>query len=387
MKKNTKIKIAVYAAGMFQMGNMGISPSLSKIAQEFPDVGDAAVQVLMTCPDILVIISTLLAGWLTSRVQWRWIASAGMGIYFLAGLCGYFFSFSFPILFLWAAMLGLGMGMFIPTMATVVNNCFTGDERGEVLGLQAGFLNIGGILLTVFGGLLSSITWRTNYLVYMPVIIVAICIATMVPPNEVKRVRERKSKGGIEPMVTVYCLLNFCFMLLYNVFPSNTAMLLHERGYANSEVLAGIANGLGMCGGLISALLFSRFVKRVGESYLTIAFVLAAVGMGLGLIPSLFTLMLGAILAGAGVSISFPTAMYSMGKKFREDRLERSSSIFIAVAFTGGFCSSIVITPLAGLFAPTVAMRLIVAGVLAVVFGLCSVPLVSKLKRMPELRD
>lgn len=387
MKQSAKIKLAVYAVALFQMGNMGISPSLSKIAQEYPEVGDAAVQVLMTCPDILVIASTLLAGWLTSRVQWRWIATAGIGIYFLAGLCGYFFSTSFPVLFIWAAMLGLGMGMFIPTMATVVNSFFSGDERSSVLGLQSAFLNVGGILLTVFGGLLSAISWRTNYLVYMPALIVALCTATMVPANELPPRQERKNKGGIEPAVFIYCALNFCFMLLYNVFPSNTAMLLNERGYANSEVLAGIANGLGMGGGMISALLFSKIVKRVGEYNFTIAFVLAAVGMGLGLIPSLVTVMLGAVLAGAGVSLGFPTAMLSMGRKFRKDRLERSSSIFIAVSFTGGFCSSIVITPLAGLFSPMVECRLLVSAILAAAFCLASIPLVRVLIKRPALRD
>lgn len=55
-------------------------------------------------------------------------ATVGLTIYSMAGICGWLFSFSFPVLFLWAGMLGLGMGMFIPTLATVVNNCFQGDE-------------------------------------------------------------------------------------------------------------------------------------------------------------------------------------------------------------------------------------------------------------------
>jgi len=387
MKQGTKIKLAVYAVAMFQMGNMGISPSLSKIAQEFTEVSDTAVQILMTCPDILIILSTLLAGWLTSRFQWRWIATAGIGIYFVAGICGYCFSFSFPMLFVWAAMLGLGMGMFIPTMATVVNNSFTGDERGFVLGIQSAFVNIGGIVLTVFGGLLASITWRTNYLVYVPALLVALCTATMVPPNALPPKGERKQKGGIEPIVFVFCALNFCFMLLYNVFPSNTAMLLTERGYANSEVLAGIANGLGMAGGMASALIFPKLVKKVEEYNFTIAFVLATAGMALGLIPTLATVMLGSIMAGAGVSLGLPTAMLSIGRKFEENKMVRSSSVFIATSFCGGFCSSIVVTPLAALFGASVELRLVVAGVLAVAFGLASIPLVRILRRLPVLRD
>jgi len=187
--------------------------------------------------------------------------------------------------------------------------------------------------------------------------------------------------------VFVFCALNFCFMLLYNVFPSNTAMLLTERGYANSEVLAGIANGLGMAGGMASALIFPKLVKKVEEYNFTIAFVLATAGMALGLIPTLATVMLGSIMAGAGVSLGLPTAMLSIGRKFEENKMVRSSSVFIATSFCGGFCSSIVVTPLAALFGASVELRLVVAGVLAVAFGLASIPLVRILRRLPVLRD
>ena len=387
MKQGTKIKMAVYAVAMFQMGNMGISPSLSKIAQEFPEVGDTAVQVLMTCPDILVILSTLLAGWLTSRIQWRWIATVGIGIYFVTGICGYLFSFSFPMLFVWAAMLGLGMGLFIPTMATVVNHSFVGDERAGVLGIQSAFLNIGGILLTVFGGLLAAISWRTNYLVYVPALLVALCTATLLPANKLPEKGSKEAKGGIEPLVGVYCVLNFCFMLLYNVFPSNTAMLLHQRGYENSEVLAGIANGLCMAGGMASAFIFPKLVKKVEEYNFILAFVCAGVGMALGLIPTVATVMLGSLCAGSGVSLGLPTAMYSMGRKFEENKIVRSSSLFIAISFCGGFCSSIVVTPLAALFGSGVEWRLIVAGSLAAIFFAMSFPLVKILRKLPTLRQ
>lgn len=390
MKQNTKTKIVVYMMAMFQMGNVGISPSLSKIAQEFPDAGDAAVQVLMTCPDIIIILSTLMASFLTTRVKWKWIATTGVGIYFVAGICGYLFSNSFPILFLWAAMLGLGMGMFTPTMATVVAHCFAGDERSEVLGFQSCFLNIGGIMLTVVGGLLSAISWRTNYLVYVPAIVVAMLTATMLPSNDLPTKEERRTAkpgGKVEPAVWRYCVLNFCFMLLYNVYPSNTAMLLHERGYVNSEVLAGIANGIGMFGGICASLFFPKLVKRIEEDTFTLAFILAGAGMCIGLIDSLATVILGAYLAGAGVSMGMPAGLRASSRKFRADRIERSNSVYLAVTFAGGFFSSIVVTPLAALFHPSVQCRLIVAAVLALVFAVAGLPIVRQAKRLPVLRD
>ena len=48
MTDKRKIKLTVMITAIFQMGNLGISPSLSAIAREYPDYGDAAAQLLMT---------------------------------------------------------------------------------------------------------------------------------------------------------------------------------------------------------------------------------------------------------------------------------------------------------------------------------------------------
>ena len=390
MSDNDKVKLAVFTAGLFQMGNLGLSPSLSRIAAEFPDAGDAAVQVLMTCPDIMVICATLLAGRLASRIQRKWIAALGLGLYTLAGVCGALFSVSFPILFVWALMLGTGMGLFIPTLSAAISLFFRGEERSRVLGLQSVAVNAGGILLTVFGGFLAAVSWRRNYLVYVPAAAAMLCAACFLPGNRPEP-RKRAGRADRVPVpagqLLSYCALGFFFMIIYNVCPSNTAMLFRERGAARPEVLSGLANGLTMAGGMISAMLFSRVSRRLQEGMFTLAFLLEAAGLGLCLIRSVPAVFLGAFLAGAGVSYSMPTGMLLVGKKIPEPAIARSSSLFIACFYLGGFCSALVITPLAGAAGPGAGLRLALGCGSSLVFALLSVPLTRRLGRIPVLRD
>ena len=385
MTDKRKIKLTVMITAVFQMGNLGISPSLSSIAREYPGYGDAAAQLLMTFPDIFVIIITLLTGYLSSRVQRRWLAAAGVGCYALAGICGGLFSRSFPVLFVWAAMLGIGMGLFTPTMANVITSTFDGDERGEVLGMQSCMVNAGGILLTVTGGLLSSISWRANYFVYLLSIPALICIMAFLPGNELPPRAERgRGRVRLPALMAVCGALGLLFMLVNNVYPTNTAMLLAERGEEHPEVLAGFVNGTVMAGGIVSALIFPRFVKRLGPALFAMAFAVVAAGLFIGLIQIRAALFVGAFLSGFGISFAMPTGVMVISRKLAPELVPLCSSLFLAIFFLGGFLSAIVITPLAAVFGGGVFVRFVAGGVLSAVLAVCAAVSARWMERLPE---
>jgi MFS family permease len=77
----------------------------------------------------------------------------------------------------WAGLVGMAMGLFVPSITAMIAVYFEAMNECRP-GTQSTFVNGGGILILFFGGLLATIVWNYNYLIYtilgVPILIVAL---------------------------------------------------------------------------------------------------------------------------------------------------------------------------------------------------------------------
>ena len=99
------------------------------------------------------------------------------------GLLGYLLNSSIVLLYIWAALLGVGFGTILPTTSGVLAENYDEKTRGSIMGVQSVFTNIGAMYLTYVGGWAAAVHWHLNYLVYLYALIPAV-LGIIFLPND-----------------------------------------------------------------------------------------------------------------------------------------------------------------------------------------------------------
>ncbi|MCC8150862.1 MAG: MFS transporter, partial [Lachnospiraceae bacterium] len=189
------LKITILVLTFSQMATNGLSPAMSDMAAAFPDVATSTIQMLMTLPGIFVVILSLISAWLTSVFPKKYLIGTGsLGICATAVL-GTFFHQSLPGLVAWSALMGIGMGLISALTVSLISDYYEGQEKENLMGLQTSAANVGGMIMTVVGGLLTAIAWNFDYLVYL-IAVPGLLLLIMLVPKETPILREQQNEAA-----------------------------------------------------------------------------------------------------------------------------------------------------------------------------------------------
>lgn len=149
-----------------QMGTNGIAPLLANVSGAFPKASDSSVQFLLTTPNILCVACVLAFAFLHGKRALRAQAAAGQALVIAAGILAAAFHQSMALLFIWAVMLGVGIGMVAPVAPLLIEGYFDGAQRRELYGRQNSAATAGSMALTALCGALAVKGWHMGYLTY-----------------------------------------------------------------------------------------------------------------------------------------------------------------------------------------------------------------------------
>ena len=376
MKKKT-LAAAIVWVSMFQMGMVALSPVVASITAAFPGVSQATAQSAMTFLCLVLVIVALFSGVIARCIGRRWMAAAGMLLTAAAGAGGAFLTSGLWTVFLWSAMLGAGTGLFVPAVSSLMLDFFDDRERDRIAGVQTAFVNLGGMLLSFFSGMLAARGWQYAYLVFLAAIPVAFLVLGFIPGDKQDRTSHRKEKQGKLPAVVWLAAgQTFLFAMLYFAFSTNISLLLAERGM-DSTSLAGTATSVFMLGGCLFGFLFTRVAAFCGSKTPSLAFLLVAASYFViyfteGIAP----LLLAAFAGGGSLSLIFPYFLIAVAGKAEPSVSVVSASLIVSVGPNlGSFLSPLVLTNLSNaLFGPAADARLLLAAGLAAALAVVWIP-------------
>jgi len=343
---------------MFQMSLVGVAPVLASLKAAFPGTSDLTVQMTNTVISLLMIAAALLSSTMRRAINRRMIAALGLILLVVAAVCGYFLSLSLALVFLWAAIIGVGTGMFVPVAASLIVDYYDETENAKVAGQQAAGLSLGGTMLCVLAGLLASVIWNASYLVFFTAI-PAIILTLRFVPSEARLPRKAAvQRTRIPKAVWICTLFSTLFGVTYFAFSTNISLYLAESG-REAAVLSGVITGVFLFGGAISGVLLTRIIRLFGTwtpvfslSLLLICHVIMYFSTAL---PVYFV---GAILGGASLTIMFPFLLLTISKHVDESNSLMSSSMLITMGPNiGAFLSPVIITGLSAVITGTDAVR------------------------------
>lgn len=375
MKQNKKpLIITMLLVSLFQMGMVALSPVVASITTAFPGTSQTMAQLAMTFLCLVLVVFALFSGAIAQRFGRRFMCAAGMLLCTVAGLCGTFFTVGLWAVYLWSAFLGAGTGLFVPAVSSMMIDYLGDDERSKVAGLQTAFVNLGGMLLSFFSGILATQRWCNAYLVFLaaaPVLVLSLKYIPAETKREKVKAAADQPKSKIPAAVWLAALQTFLFAILYFAFSTNVSLLISERALGGTS-LSGTATSVFMLGGCLFGFIFNKVMRTCKGATPSVAFLLVAASyLLIYFTDSVGALMIGAFVGGGSLSLIFPYFLIAIAGKVDASVSVISSSLILSVGPNlGSFVSPMILTNLSNaVFGPVVAARFLLAAIAAIVMA------------------
>lgn len=378
MKTETKAKVGIFSLTLLAMSSLGITPSIGLIMAEFPDAGAGMVQQLTGIPNLMGIVGAVVFSALANRVPRKCIAVAAPALIAVGGLLPVIVPGGLPFLLVCSGILGLGVGMVTNTSNLLITDLIPAEEQESVMSQNVIFVNVGSIVMTVGGGMLSAGGWRNNYLIYLVAVPVLLLVLLCVPMYRPKGEQAdapasagaapRSGLGGAAVLAAVAILV---YNGVYSTFPNNISLILTSTGVGDST-MAGMVTAVGTVGGIVAGLVLGRIVRYFQRFSLSVGLgIMGAAMLAMGLATSLPVIMVASLLIGFALSFGFAQCPFVISVGTSPNLVPLAMGIYSAASSLGGFLSPVVMNALSGaLMGGSSTGCCVIAGVIALVAAL-----------------
>jgi MFS family permease len=360
-----------------------LSPALPALQAAFGG-GDGAqtwARWALTTPALFTAVGAPLAGALADRTGRRPVLLGSLLLFAGSGSAGALLG-SLPAITASRAVLGLAAGG-IGTAATTLIVDYHDDAQSQVLGGQAAVMALSAMLYTVLGGLLTDVSWRAPFGIYLIGLAVLWPAAALLPeptpaaepesspdpsPSENASGREKGIGWG---RIGILYGLAFLGLAVFNLIRVELPYALRAMGLQSGVWIAVVLSG-GTVTGALASVGYDRIQSRMGtRGTLAVALGLFAVGFGtIGVAGTPATAIFGVALAGGGMGLLVPSLSDGVGTAAPQEVRGRLMGGLSTLRNMGRFASPLLAAPAligSGTAAPFVGGALI-SGALALGF-------------------
>ena len=369
-ENKSTIRVALLCLTMMIMAPTAISPIIANMIQSFPATQVTMIQFLLTYPCIIVIIVTLIMGKISTFTSKKVLACIGTLLIAMAGIGAYLFHSNIATLYLWATILGIGIGMTHTNAISLIADYFEGQERGTMMGLQSASGNVGAMIMTLVGGAIASTAWQSNYLVYLLALVGFFTCLFFVPTKNISTPVPEKSGAlkneTINSAIFYYVVITIVFLALFNVSPVNFSLIVTERALGGTG-FTGTVSGIFNVAGIFSGLLFSIITNKLKSLTIATGYALLCIGYFIiALSSSAFMLLLGAFIGGFSVCIVMSKIYFNVTTISKPTTIAMAIALVTASTNIGSFFAPIFTVVAQSIFHNSASeYRFLLAGIIA----------------------
>ena len=334
------------------MAGAAIAPALGIIKAHFSQADALLVQLIVSMPALLIIITNLFFLSISRWLRTRAIATTGLLLYVAAG-AGCFFVDDIYVLLVMRALLGISVGLIMPLSTGLLAYYFPPEEQARLMGLSAAMNQMGGVVATLLAGLLATIQWNYAFLVYLMGLIAVVMVWLWLPDEKLGSSNKRgipfepRQLLKFHPSVIGMLLL----MMIFFVFPTNLAVIASQQTALSSEAITMIMVGLDVVaffvglvfGGLMHT--FRRGVKYFAPLFFLLGYLLLACPE-CSMVNCQLSIILGSAFIGIANGVGVPYLNTIASIKGGKNSATTVMPLLSAALYLGQFVSPLVVIPL-----------------------------------------
>lgn len=332
------------------MAGAAIAPALGIIKQHFASAPDLLVQLIVSMPALLIIITSLIFRTISNVLRTRSIAIIGLVLYVLAG-AGCYFVHDIHVLLAMRALLGVSVGLIMPLSTGLLAYYFPPEELARLMGLSAAMNQMGGVVATLLAGLLATIKWNDAFLVYILGLIALVMVLVWLPDEQLSS--HDKQGNAFEPRHLLKfhpsVIGMFLLMTIFFIFPTNFAIIAGQQTSLSPQAITIIMVGLDLVAFFVG-LAFGHLMKAFRRPIKYFAPISFLLGFGLYLLGNVTALLLGSAMVGIAAGVGVPYLNTIASIKGGRNSATTVMPLLSAALYLGQFISPIVVMPLSGMF-------------------------------------
>jgi MFS family permease len=297
----------VLAITALVFGNGAATPALADIAKAFPDKSHETIQLIVTIPPLLIMVSTLICGQLSRMVRKKTLVLIGMVLLAIGGIAPAFFG-GLTFILIMRGVFGAGTGFLIPISQGLIADYFQGHDRDTFMGYRGSTAAIFGMFYTMAGGHLCAIYWRYTFLAYLIVVPVFLFILFKMPEPESHKAETKGGKtAGLTRTTWFYVVIYFLYNVTMMCFITNEAFVMSAANVGNAKIIGYIIT-ISNIGGIAVGLLLGWLTKTLKNFTIVFALFLLALGFVLSnFVDTAVTFTIAAMIWGMGFGTFNPT--------------------------------------------------------------------------------
>jgi len=329
------------------MAGAAIAPALDIIREHFKDASSMLVQLIVSIPALLIIITNFLFLPISRKVGSRTIALCGLALYVAAG-AGCFFVDDIIVLLSLRALLGVSVGLVMPLSTGLLAYYYPPEEQARLMGLSAAMNQMGGVVATLLAGLLANIQWNYAFLVYLLGLIAVVLVALYLPDERLGSANKRgipfqpRQLLKFHPSVIGMLLV----MLIFFVYPTNFAVVTSKTTSLSVESITLIMCALDVVAFFIG-LVFGQMMHAARRAMKYFAPLFFLVGYAILAYDSgIVSLLIGSCLIGLANGVGIPYLNTIASIKGGKNSATTVMPLLSMALYLGQFLSPVIVNPL-----------------------------------------
>jgi MFS family permease len=355
----TKLTLLL-ASSLTVMSGATVSPSLPAMKQQFENaIADAdlratLVKLVITLPALFVVIGSPIAGLIVDRFGRKPLLLLTAILYGFAGSSGLYLE-SLPAILVGRAFLGLAVSGVMVSATTLIADYYTGPARAAFMGLQAGFMGLGGVVFLTLGGALAQQNWHYPFGIYLFAWPIAILVLVFISepergessrPNISAETEPVKQSTPVGVMAIVYGLTTLSQIAFY-LIPVQLPFFLDDLVKA-LPTQSGMAIAFCTLFSAVASLTYGKLKQRMEfVTFLPIIFGFMGIGyLLIGQSSNWAQVLTGLAISGMGLGILMPNMSVWLSSAVPDAMRGRALGGLSTAMFLGQFMSPIVTQPL-----------------------------------------
>lgn len=352
----TKLTLLL-ASSLTVMAGATVSPSLPAMQQHFTNaIADAdlratLVKLVITLPALFIVIGSPIAGLIVDRFGRKPLLLMTTLLYGLAGSSGLYLE-SLTAILVGRAVLGLAVAGVMVSATTLIADYYSGPARAAFMGLQAGFMGLGGVVFLTLGGALAQQNWHYPFGIYLFAwLIVPLVASFIVEPDRNPGRTPTSSSETTNPSLPLAVLgiiygLTTLSQIAFYLVPVQLPFFLGTLVKAQPSQ-SGLAIALCTLFSAAASVTYGRLKQRMEFiTFLPLIFGLMGIGyLLIGQAASWAQVLTGLAIAGLGLGILMPNMTVWLSTAVPDAMRGRALGGLSTAMFLGQFLSPIVTQP------------------------------------------
>ena len=341
------------ASSLTVMAGTPVAPALPNMAAAFAGEpsSDLLVRLMLTMPGLFIGLLAPASGWLVDRFGRKPLLLWGTVLYAVAGSTGLYLDSLWAIL-VGRALLGVAVSGVMTAAVTLIGDYFTHSARHRFIGWQSAFMSFGGMVFLLAGGVLSDLSWRGPFGIYLAafavVPMVIWSIKEPVRPRAATR-QEHDPPAARAPLGVISLIYTIAFWGMIAFYAVPVQLPFHLQSVTDADgTYVGIAIACLTLFATVSSMLYWRIKARLSYQGV-VAMMLLGLAVGyfvVAMTSSYAVILVGMMIAGLGLGLLMPNLNVWLMSEAPEASRGRFVGGLTMSLFLGQFVSPIVLRPI-----------------------------------------